>query len=127
MNPVKSKCKNCGKESPADQFKLHYQLRMMVCPTCYSGRTQKEEQKKTATPPKPAGWDAEDEYLEKMARLKRQENQSKAAEPIPGTDYVKVTCLGCKYSFKFNFVKKAPLNCPYCSQEVPTLKGYGLF
>ncbi|MBS3166221.1 hypothetical protein J4444_03805 [Candidatus Woesearchaeota archaeon] len=44
MNPVKAKCKHCGKDAASDQFRLHYQLRMMVCPACYSGKPTPAQQ-----------------------------------------------------------------------------------
>ena len=33
------KCRKCGKEAAADLFKLHYAHKMMVCPDCFTGRT----------------------------------------------------------------------------------------
>ncbi|MEK6950193.1 MAG: hypothetical protein AABX13_00520 [Nanoarchaeota archaeon] len=40
MIGVKAKCKNCGNEALADQFKLHHAFKMMVCPGCYTGKTK---------------------------------------------------------------------------------------
>ena len=47
MNIVKAKCRRCNNSVPADQFKLHYSYKMMVCPNCFSGKTQLQEEKKT--------------------------------------------------------------------------------
>lgn len=120
----KAKCKNCGNEAPPEQFKLHHQLRMMVCPTCYTGKSKPKEsapESKPAEPPRPAGWDKEDEYLERMSRIKRQQSQS-VFNKIEGTDTVKCTCPACKYSFRFNTEKGTPRVCPYCDSEVPKFK-----
>lgn len=126
---VKSLCKNCGKPAPAESFKLHYQYKMMVCPECYSGRTEQKKQQvereQKKEPAKPAGWDKEDEYLERMSRLKRDETQAQFTK-IPGTDSVTCRCTSCKYQFKYNPFKKMPRNCPYCNVEVPRLKEFNL-
>jgi DNA-directed RNA polymerase subunit RPC12/RpoP len=127
---IKAKCRNCGCEAPADQFKLHYELRTMVCPNCFSGRGKKELKKdgskeKVADPSRPAGWDAEDDYLEKMARIKRQQTQASFSK-IPNSDHVKYICVNCKYSFRYDPLKKLPYTCPYCNAEIPRLRTFNL-
>ena len=121
---VKARCKNCGKEAPADQFKLHYKLRMMVCPACYTGKTElqkADEKQKAAEPMHPPGWDKEDEYLEKMARFRREETKSQFTR-VQGADQVKCTCVHCKYTFKYDPYKQMPRVCPYCNTDVPKFK-----
>lgn len=118
---VRAKCKNCGQEAPADQFKLHFQYKMMVCPACFTGKTQKEQEQKKAVVPKPAGWDAEDDYLEKASRLRRQEAQQ-VFTPIVGTNHVKYSCQNCSYNFKYDVVRKMPSACPYCNGYIPRVK-----
>ena len=125
---IKAKCRNCNKLSPADQFKLHFEMRTMVCPTCFSGKTQKleeQEQKKKEAPAKPAGWDSVDDYLEKSAHMKGQEIKGKF-EKIPGTGQVRFTCGECKFGFKYDPFRKRPRNCPYCNEEIPRLKTFNL-
>jgi len=125
---VKAKCRNCNREASADQFKLHYQLKMMVCPDCYSGRTaqQQKQQKEAATvPTKPAGWDAEDDYLERASRMKKDDNQAQFSR-IPGSDHVKCKCSSCKFSFRYSPVNNMPNACPYCNLPVPRLKTFNL-
>ena len=129
---VRALCRVCKSVVPASQFRLHHEYKQMVCAACYSGKTKEKEQKEAAAvlqkpeaPPKPPGWDAEDEYLEKMARVKRQENQAQFTK-IPGSNEVKAQCSSCKYMFKYDPFKKKPYACPYCNAEVPRLKNFNL-
>lgn len=122
---VKARCRNCGKEAPSDQFKLHYKLQQMVCPTCYSGKTQKEEQRKREEAPKPAGWDMDDAYLEKVSKVRRQEEKEQFKK-IPGTDYVKYACKNCKYEFRYDVFRKTPRSCPYCNADIPKLRTFSM-
>lgn len=117
---VRVKCKNCGGFAPAEQFKLHYSLRMMVCPNCYSGKTAKKEEEKKVEPARPAGWDAEDEYLRKYHQIKEKEKPK--FKKIPGTDYFQYTCKSCDYEFKYDPYKKVPRNCPYCNEAIPKIE-----
>ena len=124
---IKAKCKNCGKDTAVDQFKLHYQLKMMVCQNCFSGRTQKEKEEKEKVKnevrTKPPGWDQEDDYLEKHARTK-EESRVSVFSRIPGSDLLKCTCVSCKYSFKYDPFKRVPRTCPYCDGDVPKVSNY---
>lgn len=125
---VKVLCKNCGQQAPADDFKLHYKYKLMVCPACYSGRTEeikKKEEKRELPPRRPAGWDEIDDYLERVSTLKKEENQAQFSK-IPGTDQVQCKCSNCKYNFKYNPYKKLPRTCPYCDTEIPKLRTYNL-
>ena len=101
---------------------------MMVCPNCFSGATKKRQeqlQKKPELPARPPGWDAEDDYLEKAAKLRKQENQAQFSK-IPGTQYVRCTCLKCKFSFRYDPFRKRPRTCPYCNDDIPKLKTFNL-
>ena len=125
---VKATCRVCNGSFPADQFKLHYKFKKMVCPNCFSGRTQREEEKKKAVEketPKPAGWDHEDEYLEKVLKSKERNEKAKF-EKIPGTHQVKCTCKSCNYSFKYDPFRKLPRTCPYCNNDIPKLRTFSL-
>lgn len=125
---IKVPCKNCGQQTPVDDFKLHYKYKMMVCPACYSGRTEeirKREEKVAAKDVKPPDWDKEDEILERMTAIRKQENQAQFSK-IAGTDQVKCNCANCKYSFKYNPYRKQPRTCPYCNADVPKLRTYNL-
>jgi len=124
---VKAKCKHCGREADSEMFKLHYKYRMMVCADCFTGKTDRDRQKKEAsadprTGGKPPGWDSEDEYLEKMSRMKQQQTVSRF-QPILGTKLYQCTCIGCNYNFKFDPLKNMPQSCPYCNEPVPKFKG----
>ena len=123
-NVVKATCKQCGQQAPADQFKLHHQFRMMVCPNCYTGKTQKQAEQKAKEaekPKRPAGWDADDEYLDRASRQKREQMDVQVSK-IPGSSYVQYKCAHCKYSFKFNPDTRTPRTCPYCDTEVPKVR-----
>ncbi len=126
---IQATCRNCNQKAPSDQFKLHYKYRMMVCPNCFSGRTeqkkQQEAKKKMEAPPKPPGWDAEDDYLEKMSRMRKEDNQAQFSK-IPGTDHVRCTCASCKFAFKYNPFQRRPKTCPYCNADIPKLKTFNL-
>jgi len=127
LNAPKAKCRKCGKEAAADLFKLHYAHKMMVCPDCFSGRTEQkkalEEKEKKGENPRPAGWDADDVYLEKMSRIKKEQTRS-VFRQIAGTEYVQCTCQSCKYSFRYHPIKKMPWSCPYCNAAVPNIRSF---
>ena len=125
---VQAQCRVCNKPSPAEQFRLHHKYKMVVCPTCFSGRTEELKQKaeeQTKAPPKPPGWDQEDEYLEKMSKIKRQEQRASFSK-IPGTSQVQCTCIGCKYTFKYDPFRKLPRTCPYCDDIIPNLNTFNM-
>ncbi len=133
INSIKVKCRNCNREAPADQYKLHYQLKLMVCPDCFSGKNQSPSLKNTVEdkkivlegPPRPAGWDKDDEYLERISRMKRDEQQAQFVK-IPNSDFVKCICASCKFSFRHDPIRKQPRACPYCNTEVPRVKTFNL-
>jgi len=130
MSGIKAKCRNCDREVLADKFKLHYKLRMMVCPDCFSGKTQtikeKEMAQKKAEPPKPPGWDAEDKYLENYHKNKVVEPQTVKFSRIPGTNQIQCECKSCTFKFKYDPFKKMPRSCPYCNADVPRLNTLNL-
>ncbi|MBI4152596.1 hypothetical protein HY495_02695 [Candidatus Woesearchaeota archaeon] len=128
---VKAQCRVCGMLAPADEFRLHYKYKQAVCAKCYSGRTEQEKQKEELKKKKeevtrPPGWDDVDEYLTRASK-QRQEEQQVQFSRVPGTEQFKCLCFQCKYSFKYDPVKKIPFNCPYCNAEVPRLRNPGFF
>ena len=127
MNIVKANCRRCGSSVPADQFKLHYSYKMMVCPNCFSGKTQLQEEKKKVEevkPAKPAGWDQEDLYLEKFHS--KQQKQEPIFRKVPATGHIECTCRKCSYSFKYDPFRKKPKTCPYCNEAIPRLNTFSL-
>ena len=134
MDDLRIQCGSCNGFAPANQFKLHYKFKKVVCPSCFSGRTEQEERKKAAAkaeqtqtlqPKKPAGWDKEDEFLERMARIKENDLKMKV-EKIPGTTLVRFNCTKCTYAFKYDPYRKMPKACPYCNGDIPNLKVFTL-
>lgn len=124
---VNAVCRKCGGSYPADQFKLHYSFKMMVCPNCYTGKNDRKLEQKTIIlkePQKPAGWDKDDEYLDKFIRQKKKEVPQ--FRKIPGSSQVECTCQKCKYSFKYDPFRKKPHNCPYCNDPIPRLNTFSL-
>ena len=126
---IKVKCRNCNREADCESFKLHYKFKAMVCPDCFSGRTEQLQKRvdplKKVEPKRPPGWDAEDEYLEKIARLKKEENQDQFKR-IHGSSKVMCKCFNCNFSFRYDPFKRTPGNCPCCDSEVPRVKTYNL-
>jgi len=123
---VSAVCKKCGKTAKSDEFVLDNEYGMMICPACVKDKRDRvrnmqkqavdeaekqkkqEEQKK-----KPAGWDQEDEYLEKYYKRQEKVKVERISE-----DKIKITCPTCKYQFPFNTNKQTPRNCPYCTTPV---------
>jgi hypothetical protein len=124
---VKASCKICGNSVPSDQFKLHFEYKMMVCPSCYKGKSKPkvENAPKKPEPPKPVGWDQEDEYLAKVAKQRKVDNQAQFSR-VPGTNQVRCTCSKCKYQFKYDPFRKMPTSCPYCNEDIPKLRTFNL-
>jgi Zn finger protein HypA/HybF involved in hydrogenase expression len=120
---IKAKCRHCGKESSASNFKLHFEYKMMVCPDCFRNykdptKVEVTEAKPKAEPPKPPGWDAEDVYLEQAMQQKIAQT-AVCFRTVEGAEYLQCTCTECKYVFKYYRGSRGPSNCPYCDGEVP--------
>ncbi len=122
---IKVKCRNCNREADSDLFKLHYKFKTMVCPDCFSGRTEQLQKRtdplKKEEPKRPSGWDAEDEYLEKVARLRREENQAQFSS-IQGSRKVMCKCANCGFSFRYDHYNRMPRTCPGCDSDIPKVK-----
>ncbi len=96
---VEIKCRRCGKTAKAEDFALDYVYKMAVCPSCIKERkandsktikqSVKEAETQTEAPKKihPPGWDAEDEYLEKLARQK-QKGIETPQQPTPDSHHM---------------------------------------
>src|SRR3989338_6675405 len=117
MDELRIQCGACKGFAPASQFKLNYKFKKVVCPSCFSGRTEQEERKKVTA--------KEDEYVERMARIKKNDLKTKV-EKIPGTTLVKFNCQKCNYPFKYDPYRKMPRACPYCNIDIPNLKSFTL-
>ena len=137
-SPVKAKCRVCGNMAPADQFRLHYEKRLMVCPSCFKGKPQPEgkseplrnevRHKEEKAAGKPLGWDEVDEYLAKMQKRSPAAVDSGLANftRISGSELLKCRCGQCKYEFKFDPLRRVPATCPYCNGEIPKVRTIGV-
>lgn len=129
-NSVKIKCRKCGRVASADEFVLDPFDRMVVCPLCVkegknrtSLKKKQEEQekiKKEEAKSKPIGWDHEDDYLERLNKIK-QGGPVVEVERID-KERVKYTCFNCKYRFIHNVVTKHPNHCPYCGAAMAKIR-----
>ena len=122
MRGVKAKCRNCGREADAGEFALDSFFRMVVCPNCVKERKAKGiaasiQKRQPETAPaheasRPAGWDEDDDYLERTSKLK---GKSTVRATRIDDERVKFKCPKCSYGITYNTVKKIPGRCPYCS------------
>ena len=116
---IKAKCRKCGKEVPVEEFVLDNAYKMMVCKNCSKERYKRESsftnKELKREKPKPAGWDHEDEYLERAYRAKQ--SGSIGATKIDD-ERVKYICPKCKFSFAYNTVTKRPPKCPFCNSQI---------
>ena len=75
---IKVKCKRCGRQAKTEDFILDPDFKMMVCPLCIKEKRMREEVyselakkrgkggvEEEELEKKPAGWDKEDEYLQR--------------------------------------------------------------
>ena len=129
---VKVKCNRCGAEVFSDEFILDPDYKMMVCQNCVrEKRTRKEvwnevnkqrddakrqqQAEEEKANPKPAGWDKDDELLEKLYKHKQKVKEVYGvAEVGPG----KAKCHRCGYVFKYNSDINKPSACPYCANPI---------
>jgi len=128
---VRAKCKKCGNDAPASDFRMHYDYKMMVCPNCFKGIPEKIKVQNTAKKeepevPKAPGWDKEDEYLIRAAKVKKDEQKS-WFQPIQGSQQLQCRCAACKYKFKYDPVKNMPKACPYCDGPIPKFNSNMLY
>ena len=128
MNPVRVKCRKCGKDVKSDEFVLDPVYKMMVCAQCVKDRRMLETAEKKQTQEavkakareeekkqRPAGWDMDDAEIERAYRDKQA--QKSAVERIDN-ERVRYNCKKCKYSFIYHVPQQRPSRCPYCSTPV---------
>lgn len=138
---IKVKCNRCGGEMFSDEFILDPDFKMAVCKNCIKEKKQrqqvweevgkqKEEAKRAAmaeepkepAKPKPAGWDMDDEVLEKLSG---QKQRAQAKEPVfEVLSSGKLKCSKCGYAFKYDELNHRPANCPYCFNPVKRKTGF---
>jgi DNA-directed RNA polymerase subunit RPC12/RpoP len=92
--------------------------RMMVCPACVKDRRMRENVHKevdSLKKEKPAGFDKEDEYLERTYKEKMK--QTVVVEKF-SENKVKYKCPKCSYEFLYDTIRKTPGRCPYCATDI---------
>ncbi len=138
-------CKRCGRNAPADSFVLDHLLGMLVCADCVKEQKSKVSKAAvmkatsdvmnaksktalTAAQPvqkpvqeevkeRPAGWDSEDEYLERAHKQRQKLNVN--FERLDDSR-VRYTCTKCQFRFIYHISKKYPSMCPNCGASVVT-------
>ncbi|MBU0535760.1 MAG: hypothetical protein KKE20_02255 [Nanoarchaeota archaeon] len=128
MEEQKAVCRRCNRRAKVSEFVLDHVYKMMVCDYCVKERknhdmihsqlkTQKDAKlkEKEAAKEKPAGWDQDDEYLEKMHKQKMK--KMAIIENVTG-DRTRYKCPKCSYSFTHGTYSKTPLRCPYCDTQI---------
>lgn len=121
---IKATCKRCGKQAPVDEFVLDKDYKMMVCQACVKEKKQKTaKQQEEATieevQKKPAGWDSEDEYLERAKSLR--EKMRPKYEKID-SENIRYICQKCGFKFVYHILKESPSSCPYCGTPVGRIR-----
>lgn len=121
-------CKQCGKNAKADEFVLDPYFKKMVCPSCVKDRMSKSRmlakgkeqalEQETKTANRPAGWDEDDELLE---RAHKQSKPASVQVERVGADKVKLRCQKCNYAFVYNTALRTPKSCPYCNAALPKI------
>src|SRR3989338_8062351 len=125
---IKVKCKKCGRQAKTGDFVLDPDFKMMVCPLCIKEKRMREEvyselAKKRGNEgveeeeleKKPAGWDKEDEYLQRA--YKRVIKDTVKVEKVD-EEKVKYKCPKCDYQFIYDIARKTPAVCPYCGSDI---------
>ena len=141
MMDVPVTCRKCGKKAPASEFSVDPVLKMAICRSCanerkISARTATGSQPTVRNTPTempkpqskpmgqtgglkntpPAGWDAEDDLIEKAAQKKAYERAESGIGDAPKLEDGRImnTCKKCKYQYKYDPETDRPNHCPYC-------------
>ncbi|MBU0979908.1 MAG: hypothetical protein KJ709_03815 [Nanoarchaeota archaeon] len=130
VKEVRSVCRRCGRDAPAEKFVLDHFYKLVVCPTCArehdggvntaeaAGKAAKLPSKQPGTlGAKPAG------MARPAGQLDRQARPMERNIPKPGHESkIKLQCHKCRFKFNFNKERRAPRICPYCGTPVPEIR-----
>jgi DNA-directed RNA polymerase subunit RPC12/RpoP len=130
---VSVKCKRCGATALSNTLVLDPDYKMVVCQQCVKEKQLKEKVHKELDAEKkkkleaqngievedkqPAGWDKEDEYLERAYKQKQKQQPQVSVQKIDD-DKVKYKCPKCSYTFIYSIEKNHPHACPYCGSDI---------
>ena len=121
-NNVKAKCPKCNAMVDANSFVLSYIERKMICQTCHKQKDKKVKPIiKKEKIQRPAGWDKEDEELERLVKAKNIKLTGKI-ERVPGEKHIRYNCPECNFKFRYFPLERRPRYCPYCSHENPVIR-----
>lgn len=123
MNAITVKCKKCGRPAKSDEFTLDLDFKMMVCAQCIKEKLMKKEVyselAKEKVVARPAGWDNDDDLLEKRYNLRLKD--SVKVERIDNSK-VKYTCPKCGYRFSYDTDRNYPSMCTYCGEGIKKIR-----
>jgi rubrerythrin len=136
MESIRAKCRKCGKETKVSDFVVDPVYKMAVCINCSKQRkidefkqknkdNNKEYENEINSPTdilkqkikanKKAGWDKDDERLE---RLNEEKYSTLPKVKKISEEKVKYKCPSCKYEFSYNVIKQIPKSCPFCDKKI---------
>ncbi len=105
---IKVVCRRCGEKADSNEFKVDFDLGVMVCPNCISNKPRPKK-----------NYFKEDEEFDVFQGYKKKTVTS--LKKIEGKDFITYTCKKCSFPFKFNLKKQYPHECPYCGQNIPQI------
>lgn len=107
----------------SDEFVIDPDYQMAVCPNCVREKNQRKEvwkevadEKEKEEPPKPPGWDEDDELIERLHRQKQKDKSEGFGFKDVG--FGKIKCSKCGYAFKYSVDMHKPDSCPYCFNPI---------
>ena len=134
---IKVKCNKCGGEMFSDEFVIDPDYKMAVCRNCIRDKRKRQdvwaevgkqreakiaqEAEDAKKPPKPAGWDKDDELLDRLVKQKERVKERMVFKELPNG---KIKCAKCGYAFKYDSANSTPMNCPYCFNPVKKKFGF---
>lgn len=120
------RCKKCGGNAPAKDFRIDDETGVMVCPNCFNSFSIKKDSKpkkiekfqEVKEKPKTIVIHSEEE----VSRSFLKEKKEKKPEVRKKDHRVRYVCDKCGYSFKYDPVKDWPRRCPSCARKIENIR-----